>query len=247
MCKHMVIGLFVGLILTSAGANENCNKDMLQRCAMDLPVLNSPEISFALTREELDKSCIKLHSGITCIDNYTSACMSRHEQTVFRKIYSGISDGMKELCTPGAYQDEYLKHARCVKIFWSDYEQCSKKYEVTLTHLNDHQKNEQYSTDQRDISTSHEDYLRTVCCSFQEFMSCSEETVQRTCGDEAAVFTSKFLKQMASNIIKNFCYEYRDKECAAPGKASATFQNLQLVLILISGHLALYAGNLVPT
>ncbi|KAI8436016.1 hypothetical protein MSG28_004148, partial [Choristoneura fumiferana] len=226
---------------------ENCNKeeDLLQRCSMDLPVLSSPEISFALTREELDKSCINLRSGITCIDNYTSVCMEKHEQIVFKKIYAGISGVVKELCTRGPYQDEYLKHADCVKNVRAEYETCSKKYEITLTTLSNHQKSDQYSTDE---DVSHEDYLRTVCCSFQEYLLCSEQTVQRTCGDDAAVFTSKFLKQMASNIIKNFCLEYRDQECGLPGKATHTYHNLQLILLGISGHLAFHhAGNLVPT
>lgn len=48
--------------------------------------------------------------------------------------------------------------------------------------------------------------------SFQEYLLCSEQTVQRTCGDDAAVFTSKFLKQMASNIIK-VCFYLTAQVC----------------------------------
>ncbi|KAI8436012.1 hypothetical protein MSG28_004148, partial [Choristoneura fumiferana] len=207
------------LKVNKSAIKENCNKeeDLLQRCSMDLPVLSSPEISFALTREELDKSCINLRSGITCIDNYTSVCMEKHEQIVFKKIYAGISGVVKELCTRGPYQDEYLKHADCVKNVRAEYETCSKKYEITLTTLSNHQKSDQYSTDE---DVSHEDYLRTVCCrktyqksSFQEYLLCSEQTVQRTCGDDAAVFTSKFLKQMASNIIKIHIDGNKDTMC----------------------------------
>ncbi|GBP21235.1 hypothetical protein EVAR_84360_1 [Eumeta japonica] len=42
-------------------AKEKCKQnDLLERCTMALPVLSSPEISFALTGEELDKSCFNL-------------------------------------------------------------------------------------------------------------------------------------------------------------------------------------------
>ena len=48
------------LYLSTDAVKENCNKeeDLLQRCSMSLPVLSSSDISFALTREELDKSCV---------------------------------------------------------------------------------------------------------------------------------------------------------------------------------------------
>lgn len=88
--------------------------------------------------------------------------MEKTEQVVFRKIYAGITDVVEQLCAPGKYQDEYLKHANCVKDVRPEYEKCSKRYEVTLTTLSNHQKNEQYNTDRRDVS-SHEDHLRTVC------------------------------------------------------------------------------------
>lgn len=101
--------------------------------------------------------------GIKCIDNFTNVCMEKHEQVMFRRIYAGITDVVQELCTRGKYQDEYLKHADCVKMVRSDYETCSRNYEVTLMTLNNHQQGDQYQTDQTRLATSHEDHLRTVC------------------------------------------------------------------------------------
>ncbi|CAH2037385.1 unnamed protein product, partial [Iphiclides podalirius] len=226
---------------------EHCNKeeDLLKRCSMALPVLSSSEIPIALTREELDKSCIELRAGIKCIDNYTEVCMDKNEQLVFRRIYAGITDVVQELCTRGKYQDEYLRHADCVKNVRSEYEVCSKRYEVTLTTIGSHQSNDQYRTDQTDVD-SRDHHLRTVCCSFQEYLLCSEQTVQRSCGDEAAMFTSAFLKRMAYNIINNFCLEYRGQECGLPGKATRTQQTAALVGVAILAQLPFLSGNLVP-
>lgn len=48
------------IFLSTDAIKEKCNQqeDLLQRCSMALPVLSSREISFALTQEELDKSCV---------------------------------------------------------------------------------------------------------------------------------------------------------------------------------------------
>lgn len=247
--KVVVIGFAIVLLLSVGDAlKENCNKeeDLLQRCSMALPVLSSPEISFALTREELDNSCVELRVGIKCIDNYTEVCMEKSEQVMFRRIYAGITDVVQELCTRGKYQDEYLRHADCVKNVRPEYEVCSKKYEVTLTTLSDHQK-ERYHTDDTNVAT-HEDYLRTVCCSFQEYLTCSEQTVQRSCGDDAALFTSAFLKRMASNIIKSFCLEYRGQECGLTDKATTLDpSSLIIPLTLLASLYPYITGNLVPT
>ncbi|RVE51282.1 hypothetical protein evm_004086 [Chilo suppressalis] len=229
-------------LLNALKGHCNQQEDLLQRCSMALPVLSSREISFALTQDELAKSCIELGSGISCIDNYTDTCMEKHEQVVFREIYSGIKDVVHDLCIRGTYQDEYLKHANCVKNVRPDYEKCSKKYEVTLTTLSDHQKNEQYQTDDA-IGTSQEDYLRTVCCSFQEYLLCSEQTVQRSCGDEAALFTSAFLKRMASNIIKTFCLEYRGHECGLPDTAGDVSSNVAMISITVFANLLVYMAD----
>ncbi|KAJ0177253.1 hypothetical protein K1T71_007262 [Dendrolimus kikuchii] len=251
MSKESFIFCFISLIMLSyTGAlKEHCNREenLLQRCSMALPVLSSPEISFALTREELDKSCIELRAGIKCIDNYTNVCMEKQEKMMFLRIYAGITEVVHELCTRGKYQDEFLKHADCVKKVRSKYEICSQNYELTLTTLNQNQHTE-YQTDQR-VASTHEDYLRTVCCSFQEYLMCSEQTVQRSCGDEAALFTSQFLKRMASNIIKNFCFEYRGPECGFANKASPRYRDTLYFLIGVNAvHLALYSlANLVPT
>ncbi|KAG6445335.1 uncharacterized protein LOC115440374 [Manduca sexta] len=240
--------LFTLLSLNFTGALKgHCNReeDLLQRCAMTLPVLSSPEISFALTREELDKNCVELRAGIKCIENFTNVCMEKQEQVVFRRIYAGIIDVVHDLCTRGAYQDEYLRHADCVKTVRPEYEICSRTYEVTLTTLSNSKQTE-YQTDQNSVALTHEEYSRTVCCSFQEYLLCSERTVQQSCGDEAALFTSAFLKRMASNIIKNFCFEYRGQECGLSGHGMTATHSVLLISAVTALH-AFSSQSLVPT
>ncbi|GBP21226.1 hypothetical protein EVAR_84351_1 [Eumeta japonica] len=98
----------------------------------------------------------ELQAGIKCIHNFTDFCMEPGQRVVFKQIYSGVTGVVQDLCTKGDYQDEYLKHAECVKGVRMEYESCSRKYEVTLTSLGTYQP---YFADDQ----SHETYLRTVC------------------------------------------------------------------------------------
>lgn len=88
--------------------------------------------------------------------------MEKHDQVVFRRIYAGITGVVQDLCTRGEYQDEYLKHADCVKNVRQEYEICSKRYEHTLTTLSDNDHTE-YQRDEDSIATTREEYQRTVC------------------------------------------------------------------------------------
>lgn len=83
--------------------------------------------------------------------------MEKSEQVMFRRIYAGITDVVQELCTRGKYQDEYLRHATCVKKVRAEYEVCSKNYEGTLSMISNHH------IDSSNAAASQEDYLKTVC------------------------------------------------------------------------------------
>lgn len=43
--------------------------------------------------------------------------------------------------------------------------------------------------------------IRVVCCAFKTYVHCSEKTVGRSCGQEPAQFTKKFLDKMASSLM----------------------------------------------
>lgn len=208
MAKEITIYSFIiFFVLSITDAMEaDCSEheDLLERCSMALPVLGAPDIAFALTRKELDESCSELRPGLKCIYYYKKLCMKKHERVVFTRIYSGMIDVIQQLCTPGKYQDKYLKHVDCIRNIKPQYDICSSKYEVILTQLNNKQ-SDQYQTVLSSGVIKDDMYLKTVCSSFQEFLTCSEQTVQRSCGDEAAKSTNTFIKRMASNILRNFC------------------------------------------
>ncbi|KFB47352.1 AGAP010534-PA-like protein [Anopheles sinensis] len=54
----------------------------------------------------------------------------------------------------------------------------------------------------RTASRTDEDDVRTVCCSFMEYLDCSEAAARNTCGRETAMFTRGFLDKMSSTLIK---------------------------------------------
>lgn len=221
------------IIFTGFARAEECGQKELMRCATPLQVLTgTPELSFAVNKEELDKNCQDLFAGLLCITRYTRRCMSRPDRMHFMRMSDGINNVLKDLCREGAYQEEFLRHAPCMKTVKKEYETCTKTYEITLTTIGQ-QKGIQSNYSTVDTDMRHQEQLRTVCCSFQEFMECSEQTVRRTCGDEAATYTGAFLRRMASNIIKSYCEEYRGEQCGLPNSHQRqSISSLWLIMFL---------------
>ncbi|KAJ6645588.1 hypothetical protein Bhyg_00794 [Pseudolycoriella hygida] len=53
---------------------------------------------------------------------------------------------------------------------------------------------------------------------FKEYIACSEHTVKRTCGREAAFFTRTFLDKISNSLMRMHCENYHSEpgECGEP-------------------------------
>ncbi|XP_069955643.1 uncharacterized protein [Cherax quadricarinatus] len=83
------------------------------------------------------------------------------------------------------------------------YNQCSEIYHektAGLNHINDAKTN--LSDDDKNKN------VITLCCSFQEYLQCSERVVFETCGNETALFTKEFLDRMAGPIVQDICQAF---------------------------------------
>ena len=78
---------------------SDCGNSDIARCVELLEVLTSKDIGFAASREELDKMCPVLMSGLQCIDNYTRRCLSPQHRSYFNKLYNGTMLVIRDLCT----------------------------------------------------------------------------------------------------------------------------------------------------
>lgn len=214
--------------------HHDCNNNDIAECVELLEVLTNKDLGFAATVDELNKMCPVLLNGLQCIDNYTRRCLTQKHRDYFNKLYAGTIRVIKDLCnTRGRYQEEYIRHAPCMRQVNPKYNVCSVTYHqktVSLNHMQD-----------ASASLSEDEKNRNViilCCSFQEYLQCSERVVFETCGNETALFTKEFLDRMAGPIVQFKCTKYapgsRVCETASSPAAPSTSPPLLLMLTLMT-------------
>uniref|UniRef100_A0A1B0CUX2 Uncharacterized protein n=1 Tax=Lutzomyia longipalpis TaxID=7200 RepID=A0A1B0CUX2_LUTLO len=181
---------------------EQCGQEELARCSRPLQVLSSTsDLTIATNKEELNEICPDLYGGLHCIRSYTRRCMSLQHRNHFNKLYHGTNQVIRDLCREGHYQNDYLRHAPCLRMVKPDYEICAKKYQDTISRVT--------QMEHRGMANgTDDDTVGIVCCSFREYLDCSERTARRICGEETAAFLRRFLDKMADSLIREHCEDY---------------------------------------
>ncbi|KAL7635182.1 UNVERIFIED_CONTAM: hypothetical protein RMT77_014168 [Armadillidium vulgare] len=190
---------------TGRGARpgNDCGNRDISQCTELLEVLTRKEIGFAATQKELNDMCPVLLSGLQCIDNYTLRCLNPQHRSYFNELYAGTIRVIKDLCnTRGQYQQEYIRHAPCMRQVHPKYNRCSETYHEKTAKLN-----KVNSAVVQFSETERRRNVITLCCSFQEYLQCSEQIVYETCGNVTAQFTRQFLNRMAGPIVQKPCFD----------------------------------------
>ncbi|XP_063594408.1 mucin-2-like [Penaeus indicus] len=204
--------------------HHDCNNNDITECVGLLEALTNEDLGFAATVFELNEMCPVLLKGLLCIDNYTRRCLTHSHREYFNKLYAGTIRVIKDLCnSQGKYQQEYIRHAPCMRTVNSEYNLCSEIYHQKTADLN-HISDAVATLDDEEKNRN----VITLCCSFQEYLQCSERVVFDTCGNETASFTKEFLDRMAGPIVQDICqaFSFRASSCpeapaARPGTHSA--------------------------
>ncbi|ETN62434.1 hypothetical protein AND_005902 [Anopheles darlingi] len=240
-----------------SGRAENCGQEELAKCVRPFQVIQSAsDLSIATKREDLDRVCPDLNHGLQCIRSYTRRCMNLEQRNHFNQLYNGTHQFVRDLCREGEYQKEFLAHAPCLQLVRPDYEVCGRAASGTSPpphhqHHHDHEHHQQQQQQQlqqeqnvrrhrrnhHTASRTEEDDVQKVCCSFLEYLDCSEAAAKKTCGWETAKFTRGFLDKMSSTLIKMYCEDYyKSNKCPSmySSAASSTWNRLHsLALMLI--------------
>ncbi|CAL4080165.1 unnamed protein product, partial [Meganyctiphanes norvegica] len=214
-------------VLSRGHQKADCNNNDIAKCVGKLEVLTHKDIGIAASVEELNSMCPVLLDGLRCIDNYTLRCLSHQHRAYFNKLYAGTIRVIKDLCnTKGSYQQEYIHHAPCMQQVNAQYNQCSDVYHKKTASLY------QGGEDVQELSDVEKNKnVITLCCSFQEYLQCSEKVVFESCGNETAAFTKDFLDRMAGPIVQSKCHHYTPGSHMCDVSSGATTQ-VSLMLLL---------------
>lgn len=213
---RMVVGL---LAVVRAAGLKDCDAAAMSRCTDPLRVLtNNLDLGFAATKSELRLLCPKLIDGLRCVDNFTLRCMVSNQRAYFTTIYAGTNEVILDLCSDGEYQNEFLRHAPCMRMVQDGYEACAHAYQLKIRELNT------ISGDQDSLSDEESQRkVCTLCCSFRSYLECSKSVVREKCGSSTAQFSQKFLDRMAGPLMQGHCraYKHDSKECSMDENSSA--------------------------
>ncbi|XP_018573831.1 uncharacterized protein LOC108912896 [Anoplophora glabripennis] len=230
--------LFITVITSKVKGHEHCSPQELMNCAKPLSVLTDSGLTFVSSKADLDKICPDLKEAIRCIHAYTRHCMNNEHRRHFKKLFHGTGLMVHELCRNGTYQEEYLKHAPCMKRVEKQNEVCFKRYTKAMNEIQSN--TPEVNSSEPDIVNvikkkreAADEGIKNVCCSFQEYVECSTHTMRRQCGEEAAEFSRRFMDKMSSSMIQLHCTEYGRRECGLIA-ASSRIENSALAVIAFS-------------
>ncbi|KAJ8986135.1 hypothetical protein NQ317_005607 [Molorchus minor] len=229
---------FVAVITTKVKGHEHCSQQHLMECAKPLSVLTDSGLTFVSNKTDLYRICPDLHNATRCIHAHTRLCMNAVQRKHFKKLFHGTGLMVQELCKSGTFQDEFLKHAPCMAQVEKEAQVCFKRYakainEIQANTLDVNSEELDMAMVMKKKREAADVGVRSVCCSFQEYVECSTQTMRRKCGDEAAEFSRQFLDKMSMSMIKLHCTEYGPKQCGI-ASSSATIENSALAILVLS-------------
>lgn len=229
--------VFFTVITTKVKGHEHCTLQQLTDCAKPLSVLIDSGLTFISSQADLDKICPELRGAISCIHSHTRRCMTNNQSEHFQKLFRGTGKMVTELCVNGTFQQEYLKHAPCMKQAESENEVCLKRYARAMKEVTDN--TPEMDNSDPDIFNALKKKreaadlgIRNVCCIFQEYVECLTHTMRRKCGEEAAKFSNKFMEKISAAMMKSHCRQYGRRHCGLT--SSGTIEESTLALVLLS-------------
>lgn len=88
--------------------------------------------------------------------------MTLPQRQQFMKIYKGTDDVIRDLCREGDYQNEFLKHAGCLRTVKPQHKKCEEKYQETMLSLKTPKANHTMQNEQQAEANTNDD-VRKVC------------------------------------------------------------------------------------
>ncbi|KZC04658.1 hypothetical protein WN55_00734 [Dufourea novaeangliae] len=153
--------------------------------------MNSNDLSFARSKMYLRQMCPELENSMKCVQTFTLDCLQENQREHFSNLYADTNKMIMELCHDGPFQDEFLKHAQCMQNDSPRHNLCNKKYERITQEI-----------ERRNATIVDGSWNHYICCGFREYLDCSQHSVRRQCGDEAAQFTKQLHARMSSSMLR---------------------------------------------
>ncbi|KAL7645146.1 UNVERIFIED_CONTAM: hypothetical protein RMT77_003524 [Armadillidium vulgare] len=211
------------LIFTLVLMKGNCQKDC-EEGGRDLDLcfdrINHlmPEKGLPYTKSKIDNYCISFKSGMNCVHNYTSKCLTPEKQFEVRTKIKSQTAFMDFLCNDSLFQKDYLSHSKCFEKITKDWVGCSDSLSDLAAY--------QY----RNGDIPPHQNLENTCCLREIFYQCVYKISRKKCDKEASLLLRKImLTLLYSDTPEGQCRNYTFKTCSS----SNAFSTLLAIDLLI--------------
>lgn len=78
--------------------------------------------------------------------------------------------------------------------------------------------------------------VRNICCSFRQYLDCSQHAARRECGESTGRFIRDFLDRMGNSLIKMYCTEYQlgTEKCYGYSSSADSYSERFNLMIVIT-------------
>lgn len=176
-----------------------CTKDEYKRCVtLADPLLQDPHLIYPDNMRDIDHVCRTWGFFVDCVKRYTERCFTETKRKEFSKAVESPVDSVHQMCTVPLYQEEYLKHASCMKAALVEENRCGRHYRHLVNQV------------------AGEAARPTMCCSHHRFRECVLDQTRRSCQPDAAPYAKQILDK-ALSFLKDQCSNYIPTELDCPG------------------------------
>lgn len=112
---------------------ESCHLRELDLCLASVAVFTQNSNAHPVTNGEINRQCKILMETETCLNNFTSRCMTEQQAKFVTIVADGGLDTIRELCKPHSkLRDTYLKNGDCVNQQNKGQRVCMRDFQASL-------------------------------------------------------------------------------------------------------------------
>ncbi|XP_054274160.1 uncharacterized protein LOC128993999 [Macrosteles quadrilineatus] len=199
MSEWVGLLLFAFTISRLGRVSGECTKQDYQYCVkLADPLLKDPQLIYPDKQQDIDHVCRTWSLFVNCVKDYTEKCFTERRRQEFNKAVESPVDSIHQLCTVPEYQNEYLKHASCMKATLTKDSHCGRHYRHLAAQV------------------SGDAGRAAICCSHHRFRECVLDRTRNTCDPQAGPFSRQILDK-ALSFLKDQCHNYEPTRVDCPG------------------------------
>lgn len=214
-----------------------CAENRTELCIQNLATFITLDLPKFANEAELERLCRAAEDGQKCSSDFlrSSTCVNSDEQLLISLQVGRSVDVSKMLCSSGGYITDpafrklYLKHSPCIDEHQKKIKDCYVSAGIVEDPELEIVRNSTKSTQEKHSDT---------CCPMVQYIECSENAIETSCGLESKGVVLKILVKVAGKQLEEFCTgvdpKFPNSPAACANSAVERLISLSLYSVLIS-------------